>query len=209
MVKAGTIAVMHPLKRILQERIVILDGAYGTALQGYNLAEEDYRGDLLEAHATPLKGNHDLLCITRPEVLDEVHSSYLDAGADIISTNTFSGTHIAQADFETQNLAYDINRAGAAVAKKAAERFTSADKPRFVAGSLGPTTRSASLSPDVNKPAFRNVTFDELVASYGEAARGLVDGGADLFLIETIFDTLNAKAAIYALSEINAGLEAP
>ncbi len=197
------------LAAILRERIVILDGAYGTALQGYNLAEEDYRGDRFSDHDIPLKGNHDLLCLTRPEIVQEVHAAYMEAGADIISTNTFSATSVAQADFGTESSALEINRAGARIAREVADRYSTADKPRFVAGSLGPTNRTASLSPDVNRPGFRNIDFDELVASYGEAIDGLVQGGADILLIETVFDTLNAKAAIYAALAASDQLDTP
>ena len=189
---------IHPVEAAMAHRILLLDGAYGTAFQGYNLDEESYRNEALAEHATPLAGNHDLLCLTRPEIVEEVHLKYLEAGADILKTNTFSGTSIAQADFSTEHLAYEINRAGAEVAKAAAAKMSTNEWPRFVAGSVGPTNRTASLSPDVNRPGFRNIGFDELVTSYSEAIRGLADGGIDLLLIETIFDTLNAKAAIYA-----------
>lgn len=182
----------------MQEKILLLDGAYGTAFQGYELDEDSYRNEQLAGHETPLAGNHDLLCLTRPEIVEEVHGRYLAAGADILKTNTFSATSIAQADFSTEHLAYDINQAGAALAKRIADKYSTPAWPRFVAGSIGPTNRTASLSPDVNRPGFRNVDFDGLVASYTEAIRGLADGGVDLLLIETIFDTLNAKAAIYA-----------
>ena len=193
----------------MRERILILDGAYGTALQGYQLSEEAYRGEILLDHDTPQLGNHDLLCLTRPEVVQEVHASYLEAGADIISTNTFAATRIAQHDFNIPHLAGQINEAGAHIARQAADRFSTPDKPRFVAGSLGPTNRSASLSPDVNRPGFRNVSFDELAEAYTEAAEGLAAGGCDLFLIETVFDTLNAKAAIYAVLGVNERLSQP
>ncbi len=189
------------LTDLMKRRIVILDGAYGTALQGYGLVESDYRSQILSEHPTPLLGNHDLLCLTKPEVVQAVHRSYLQAGADIISTNTFSGTSIAQTDFGTQALAREINVAGARIARQVADEFNDG-KPRFVAGSVGPTNRTASLSPDVNRPGFRNITFDELVSSYVEAIEGLVEGGADLLMIETIFDTLNAKAAIYAALDV-------
>jgi len=197
------------LETLIKERILILDGAYGTALQGYGLTEDDYRGDILRDHPQSLQGNHDLLCLTRPEVVQEVHASFLEAGADIISTNTFSATSISQADFATENLAYQLNKTGAEIAREVAAQYSSADKPRFVAGSVGPTNRTASLSPDVDQPGFRNITFDELVDSYSEAIQGLADGGADLLLIETIFDTLNAKAAIYAALQINDSLPKP
>ena len=191
------------LQALLEQRILVLDGAYGTALQGYGLSEADYRNDELDKFSTPLMGNHDLLCLTRPEIVQEVHAAYLTAGADIISTNTFSATSIAQADFGTESLSYRVNEAGARIAREIADQFSTPAKPRFVAGSVGPTNRTASLSPDVNRPGFRNVNFDELVESYSEAIRGLVAGGADLILIETVFDTLNAKAAIFAAMSVN------
>ncbi len=190
------------LVEILSKRIVVLDGAYGTALQNYGLSETDYCPSGYKSQS-PLLGNHDLLCLSRPDVVEEVHQQYVDAGADILSTNTFSATSVAQADFNTSDLAYEINRAGAEIARKVADRTATPGSPRFVAGSLGPTNRTASLSPDVNRPGFRNISFDELVESYTEALRGLADGGADLLLIETIFDTLNAKAAIYAALAVN------
>lgn len=191
------------LEEQLQKRILILDGAYGSALQGYKLTEEDYRGEEFKSHPTSMQGNHDILNLTRPAVVDEVHRSYLAAGADVLSTNTFSATSLAQADFGTAEHARAISRAGAAVARAAADAFSTPDKPRFVAGSVGPTNRSASLSPDVDKPGFRNINFDELVATYQESMFGLIEGGADLLLIETVFDTLNAKAAIYAAMQVN------
>ena len=197
------------LQALLQQRILVLDGAYGTALQGYGLSEADYRNAELDKYATPLMGNHDLLCLTRPEIVQEVHAAYLSAGADIISTNTFSATSIAQADFGTESLSYRVNEAGARIAREVADQFSTPEKPRFVAGSVGPTNRTASLSPDVNRPGFRNVNFDELVESYSEAIRGLVAGGADLILIETVFDTLNAKAAIFAAMAVNDTLSEP
>ncbi len=195
------------LEAQLQKRILILDGAYGSALQGYQLSEEDYRGEAFKNHPSPMQGNHDVLNLTRPEVVDEVHRSYLAAGADIVSTNTFSATSLAQADFGTADQAREISRAGAAVARAAADAFSTPEKPRFVAGSVGPTNRSASLSPDVDKPGFRNIDFDTLVETYQESMLGLIEGGADLLLIETIFDTLNAKAAIYAAMQVNETLQ--
>jgi len=201
--------VQSTLNALLEERILILDGAYGTAFQGYSLTEEDYRNAELEQFKKPLLGNHDLLCLTRPKIVQEVHSAYLEAGADIISTNTFSATSIAQADFGTESLSRAVNIAGARIAREVAQKYNTAEKPRFVAGSIGPTNRSASFSPDVNRPGFRNISFDELVASYTEAIEGLVEGGADILLIETIFDTLNAKAAIYAAHAVNDTLDHP
>lgn len=197
------------LETLIKQRILILDGAYGTAFQGYDLAEADYRGDILGDHPQALQGNHDLLCLTRPEIVQAVHDSFLAAGADIVSTNTFSATSISQADFATEHLAYALNKAGAEIARQAADAFSTPEKPRFVAGSVGPTNRTASLSPDVDQPGFRNITFDQLVDSYSEAIQGLADGGVDLLLIETIFDTLNAKAAIYAALQVNDSLATP
>ena len=199
----------HPIHADLANRILVLDGAYGTAFQNHNLSEHDYRPSALQDHPQDLFGNHDLLCIAKPEVVKEVHELYLQAGADILSTNTFSATSIAQTDFGTQALAYDINKAGAQIARQAVDRFTTTNNRKYVAGSLGPTNRTASLSPDVNQPGFRNISFDELVESYTQAIKGLADGGADLLLIETIFDTLNAKAAIYAALTYNESAPQP
>ena len=190
------------LPQILQQRIVILDGAMGTMIQRYKLSEADYRGERFKDHAKDLKGNNDLLQITRPAVISEIHEQYLAAGADIIETNTFSATSVAQDDYGLGAAAREINLAAARLARQACDKFSSADKPRFVAGALGPTPRTASISPDVNDPAARNVTFDELKAAYQAQAQALLDGGCDLFLVETIFDTLNAKAAIFALDEL-------
>ncbi|MDG2277812.1 MAG: methionine synthase [Pseudomonadales bacterium] len=191
------------LQEQLGQKILILDGAYGTALQGYKLAEEDYRGARFSGHGSPLQGNHDVLNLVKPEVVAEVHASYLDAGADIISTNTFSATSLAQADFGLEDFAFEINQTGAELARQIADRYTTVDKPRFVAGSIGPTNRSASLSPDVDAPGFRNITFDELVEIYTESIDGLIAGGVHLLMLETVFDTLNAKAAIYAMLRRN------
>ena len=193
----------------LKSRILILDGAYGTALQGYKLTEADYRGNRSDDYySKPQQGNHDLLNLTQPEIVSQVHASYLEAGADIISTNTFSATSIAQADFGTDDLAKALNKAGAALARRTADEYATLDKPRYVAGSIGPTTRSASLSPDVDQPGFRNITFDQLVDIYLEAIEGLILGGVDLLMVETVFDTLNAKAAIYAILKCNDAREA-
>ncbi|MCB9645617.1 MAG: methionine synthase [Deltaproteobacteria bacterium] len=201
------------LKSALEERIVILDGAMGTMLQGYRLVEADYRGDLLRDHAKELKGNYDVLSLTRPDVVKAVHAAYLDAGADVLETNTFSGTRIAQADYALEHLVYQLNFESARIAREAADEATARDpaRPRWVAGAMGPTNRTASISPDVNRPGFRNVTFQELVDAYTEQARGLVEGGVDLLMVETVFDTLNAKAAIYALKKYlgDAGLDIP
>ena len=188
-------------ERSIEERILVLDGAMGTMIQTYSLTEADYRGARFGNHPRDLKGNNDLLTLTRPQVIREIHDAYLRAGADILETNTFNSTSISQADYGLEHVVYELNREGARLARAVADEHTARDptRPRFVAGVLGPTSRTASISPDVNDPAFRNVTFDQLVEAYVEAARGLVDGGADFLLIETIFDTLNAKAAIYAV----------
>ncbi len=190
------------LPEILRQRIVILDGAMGTMIQRYQLGEHDYRGERFKAHPKDLKGNNELLQFTRPDVIREIHDQYLAAGADILETNTFGATSVAQDDYGLGAFAREMNVAAARIARAACDQFSTVDKPRFVAGALGPTPRTASISPDVNDPAARNVTFDELRAAYREQASGLLEGGCDLFLIETIFDTLNAKAAIFALDEL-------
>ena len=190
------------LARILQERIVILDGAMGTLIQQAKLAEADYRGARFADHPKDLKGNNELLQLTRPELILRIHEDYLRAGADIIETNTFGATRVAQDDYGLAAVAREMNVAAARLARQACDEFSTPDKPRFAAGALGPTPRTASISPDVNDPAARNVTFDELRDAYREQAEGLLEGGCDLFLIETIFDTLNAKAAIFALDEL-------
>ncbi|MDR2239708.1 MAG: methionine synthase [Zoogloeaceae bacterium] len=189
-------ALLHSL---LAQRILILDGAMGTMIQRHALTEADYRGARFAGHARELKGNNDLLLLTKPELIGAIHTEYLAAGADIIETNTFNATSISQADYGLEALAYELNLAGAKLARQAADAHSTPEKPRFVAGVLGPTSRTASISPDVNDPGFRNVTFAELVTAYTEAVRGLCDGGADLILVETIFDTLNAKAALFAI----------
>lgn len=194
---------LDKLKEILTSRILVLDGAMGTMIQRYKLTENDFRSDRFCEHKKDLKGNNDILCLTQPEIIKKIHTDYLNAGADIIETNTFSGTRISQADYYTEKFAYEINFAAAKIAKEVTEEFTklNPNKPRFVAGALGPTNRTASLSPDVNDPGYRAITFDELVDAYTEQARGLIDGGADILLVETIFDTLNAKAAIYGIQD--------
>ncbi len=193
----------NQLKEILNKRIMILDGAMGTMIQGYRLSEEDFRGKRFKDHPHDLKGNNDLLCITQPDIIKEIHKAYLQAGADIIETNTFSGTAISQSDYKLENIIYELNFQAAKIASEAADEVTklNPDKPRFVAGSLGPTNKTASLSPNVNDPGYRAVTFDKLAAAYQEQIRGLIDGGVDILLVETIFDTLNAKAAIFAIEE--------
>ena len=190
------------LPQILGQRIVILDGAMGTMIQRYKLVESDYRGERFKEHPKDLKGNNDMLQLSKPEVITEIHEQYLAAGADILETNTFGATSVAQDDYGLGAFAREMNVAAAKLARAACDKFSSADKPRFVAGALGPTPKTASISPDVNDPAARNVTFDELKAAYREQASGLLEGGCDLFLVETIFDTLNAKAAIFALDEL-------
>ena len=194
---------MHRLlKSLLSERILVLDGATGTMLQTRGLDEDDYRGERFAGSVRALRGNHDLLCLTRPDVVAEIHDAYLDAGADIVLTNTFAATSIAQADYDTDHLASEINEAGARIARERASAWSSSDRPRFVAGVLGPTNRTASISPSVEDPGARNTSFDELRGAYAQAARALVAGGADLLIVETVFDTLNAKAAIFALGSV-------
>ena len=187
------------LRTLLAQRLLILDGAMGTMVQRHGLVEADYRGSRFAAHGKDLKGNNDLLCITRPDVIGGIHAEYLAAGADIIETNSFNATRVSQGEYGLAELAYELNVAAARLARETADRFSTPDKPRFVAGVLGPTSRTASLSPDVNDPGARNITFDALVADYVEAARGLTAGGADILLVETVFDTLNAKAALFAI----------
>jgi 5-methyltetrahydrofolate--homocysteine methyltransferase len=222
----NTLPWLHPdrvaaLEQALRQRILIIDGAMGTMLQAHHLDEEGFRGERFEhghdghahahdghAHDHPggcdLKGNNDLLTLTRPEIIRGVHDAYLEAGADLVETNTFNSTRISQSDYRLQHLAHELNLEAAKLARAACDAMTAKtpDKPRFVIGVLGPTSRTASLSPDVNDPGFRNVTFEELAANYTEAAGGLIDGGADVVMVETIFDTLNAKAALFALSEL-------
>jgi len=193
------------IREAIKERILVLDGAMGTMIQRHKLEEEDFRGEKFKNHESPLKGNNDLLSITRPDIIKEIHSEYYRAGADIAETNTFSSTTIAQADYHLENAVYELNFQSAKIAKEAADEFTKKEpnKPRYVAGSMGPTNRTASLSPDVNDPGFRAVTFEELVDAYTGQIRGLVDGGVDVLLVETVFDTLNAKAALYAIEKYN------
>jgi len=191
---------MKTLQDCLKERILIIDGAMGTMIQRHKLEEKDYRGERFKEWHTDVKGNNDLLSITQPGIIEAIHKQYLEAGADIIETNTFSSTSIAQADYDMQSLAYELNVASATCARNAATEYTAMDpaKPRFVAGAIGPLNKTLSLSPDVNNPGYRAVTFDTVAEAYTEQIKGLVDGGVDIILIETIFDTLNAKAAIYA-----------
>jgi 5-methyltetrahydrofolate--homocysteine methyltransferase len=211
---------LHPdrvslLENALHERILIIDGGMGTMLQGHQLDEAGFRGErFVDGHdnhhthdhpgSCDLKGNNDLLTLTKPEIIRGVHEAYLEAGADLVETNTFNSTRISQADYHLEHLAYELNREGAKLARAACDAYTAKNpaKPRFVIGVLGPTSRTASLSPDVNDPGFRNVTFQELVINYTESTNGLIDGGADIIMVETIFDTLNAKAALFAISEL-------
>jgi 5-methyltetrahydrofolate--homocysteine methyltransferase len=188
------------LAALMERRILLLDGAMGTMIQSYRLGEADYRGAAFAGHTHDLKGDNDLLALTQPDVVRAIHNAYLEAGADIISSNTFNATSIAQADYQLQGRVREINVAAARLARECADAWTARtpEKPRFVAGALGPTNRTASISPDVNDPGARNVRYDELVASYAEAIDGLAEGGVDLFLVETIFDTLNGKAALFA-----------
>src|SRR3954467_6216700 len=189
------------LPGILEQRIAILDGAMGTMIQRFKLTEADYRGERFKDHAKDVKNNGDLLSLTRPDVVRDIHEGYLAAGADIIETNTFGASAIAQEDYHLGALAREMNLAAAKLARAAADKFSTPDQPRFVAGALGPTPRTASISPDVNDPGARNVDFEQLRAAYYEQVEGLVAGGADLLLVETIFDTLNAKAALFAVEE--------
>lgn len=190
------------LPALLAQRIAIIDGAMGTMIQRYKLGEADFRGERFAAHGKDLKGNNDLLVLTRPDVIREIHDQYLAAGADLVETNTFGATSIAQEDYALGHIAREMNVAAARIARQAADAAATPDKPRFVAGALGPTPRTASISPDVNDPGARNVSFDQLRDAYREQAEGLLEGGCDVFLVETIFDTLNAKAAIFALDEL-------
>lgn len=176
----------------------------GTMIQRHNLQEADFRGDRFKNHPYPLKGNNDILCLTRPDIIKDIHLQYLEAGADIVETNTFSGTRIAQADYHLEDVVYELNVQAARIAREAADEVTRKDpnKPRFVAGAMGPTNKTASLSPDVNNPGYRAITFDQLKEAFKEQARGLVDGGSDVLLLETIIDTLNVKAALFAIEEL-------
>ena len=191
------------IRKLLKERILLLDGAMGTMIQRHKLEEADYRGERFREHPCDLKGNNDLLSLTRPDVIREIHEAYLEAGSDIIETNTFNATSISQADYQMEELVYEINFESARLASEAASAYSKLDpgKPRFVAGSMGPTNKTTSLSPDVNDPGFRATSFDEMKEAYKEQARGLVEGGADLLLVETIFDTLNAKAALMGIED--------
>ncbi|MET0667810.1 MAG: homocysteine S-methyltransferase family protein [Methyloceanibacter sp.] len=195
---------IEALKQVARERILILDGAMGTMIQRYRLDEAGYRGERFKDFGRDLKGNNDLLVLSRPEIISEIHNAYFEAGADIAETNTFNAQAISQADYGLEDIAYEMNLAAAKLAREAADAWTAKtpDRPRFVAGAIGPTNRTASISPDVNNPGFRNVSFDELVGAYSVQTRGLIEGGVDTILIETVFDTLNAKAAGYAVEQV-------
>lgn len=195
---------MSNIFKEVEKRILVLDGAMGTMLQAYKFTEKDFRGERFKDYPSPLQGNNDLLSITQPKAIKEIHAKYFEVGADIIETNTFSGTTIAMADYQMEEYVYELNYQSAKIAKEVAEEFTqlTPNKPRFVAGSIGPTNRTASMSPDVNDPGYRAVTFDELRIAYKQQAEALLDGGVDLLLVETVFDTLNAKAALFAIEEV-------
>ena len=192
------------ISNILNHRILVLDGAMGTMIQRYKFSEEDYRGNRFKDYEYPLQGNNDLLSLTQPNTIREIHETFLDVGADIIETNTFSSTSVAMADYHMENLIYELNFESAKIAVNACKKYTdlNPNKPRFVAGSIGPTNKTASMSPDVNDPGFRAITFDELVDSYSKHIEALIEGGVDILLVETIFDTLNAKAALFAITGI-------
>ena len=192
------------LAEILKERILILDGAMGTMIQRHPLEEEDFRGERFKDHNRPLKGNNDLLSITQPEIIKDIHRQYYKAGADFAETNTFSSTTIAMEDYGLEDAVYDLNFQSAKIAREVADEFLATEpaKPRFVIGTMGPTNRTASLSPDVNNPGFRAVTFNDLKVAYKEQAKALIDGGVDVLMVETVFDTLNAKAALFAIQEV-------
>ena len=195
---------MSNIHKVLQERILVLDGAMGTMLQAYKFTEEAFRGARFKDYPSPLQGNNDLLSITQPEAIKTIHGKYFEAGADIVETNTFSGTSIAMADYQMEDLVYELNYQSAKIAKEVANEYTlkQPDKPRFVAGAIGPTNRTASMSPDVNDPGYRAVTFNELRIAYKEQVQALIEGGVDILLVETVFDTLNAKAALFAIEEV-------
>ena len=203
----------HLLEQAASKRILVLDGAMGTMIQRHKLTEDDFRSNRFKNHPRDLKGNNDLLTITQPDIIEGIHRAYLEAGADIIETNTFNSTTISQSDYDLADLAYELNLEGAKLAAKAVAAIEAKDptRPRFVAGAIGPTNRTASISPDVINAALRNVTFDELRIAYTSATRGLIEGGADIILVETIFDTLNAKAALFAIDEVfeDMGIQLP
>jgi 5-methyltetrahydrofolate--homocysteine methyltransferase len=192
---------MHQIQKIARERILILDGAMGSMLQDYRLDEAGYRGPRFEDWPHPLKGNNDLLNLSQPQIVEEIHSKYFAAGADMVETNTFNAQTVSMADYGMESLVRELNLAGAQLARKAADAYSTPDKPRFVAGAIGPTNRTLSLSPDVNRPGFRAISFDELATAYQEQTEALIEGGVDVLLVETIFDTLNAKACLYAIQD--------
>ncbi|MDO3694725.1 homocysteine S-methyltransferase family protein [Wenyingzhuangia sp. chi5] len=204
---------MANIREELKKRILVLDGAMGTMIQQYKFTEEDYRGEQFKDWHVSVKGNNDMLSITQPSAIKEIHAKYFEAGADIAETNTFSSTTIAMADYEMENYVYQLNYESAKIAKEVADEFTAKEphKPRFVAGSIGPTNRTLSMSPDVNDPGYRAVTFDELRIAYKQQTEALLDGGVDVLLVETVFDTLNAKAALFAIEEVKAerGIDVP
>ena len=195
---------MKKLEKILSKKILVMDGAMGTMVQSYNLEEKDFRGNRFLSHKSDLKGNNDILSITQPEIIKEIHAAYLEAGADIIETNTFNSTSISQSDYNLENIVYELNKISAEIACSVREKYNkiTPHKPRFVCGAIGPTNKTASMSPDVSSPGFRNIDFDELKDSYIEQINGLIDGGVDILLIETVFDTLNCKAAIFAVETV-------
>lgn len=195
---------IEQLKQALSQRILVLDGAMGTMIQSYGLNEADFRGDRFAEHPCQLKGNYDVLSLTRPDIIEAIHIAYLEAGADIIETNTFNSTAVTQSEYQTDAYVYDINLAAAQLARKAADKFTAGNphKPRFVVGSLGPTNRTCSLSPVTNIAGLRSISFDELVPAYSQQAKALIDGGVDILMVETVFDTLNAKAALWAIQNL-------
>lgn len=198
------VARLSVFQQALKNRILVLDGAMGTMIQSYKLEEKDFRGQRFSDWPMDLKGNNDLLVLTQPTIIAEIEKAYLDAGADVLETNTFNSTRVSQADYGMEDLVYELNLEGARIARQVADQKTeeTPEKPRFVAGVLGPTSRTCTLSPDVNNPGFRNIHFDELVDNYTEATKGLIEGGVDFIMIETIFDTLNAKAAIFAVQGV-------
>lgn len=204
---------MSKIQDILSERILVLDGAMGTMIQRHKLEEEDFRNESLKDHEFPLKGNNDLLSITRPDIIKDIHRQYFEAGADIAETNTFSGTTIAQADYHLEDIVYELNFQSAKIAREVADEMTEKEpqKPRFVAGAMGPTNRTASISPDVDNPGYRAITFEQLATAYKQQATALIDGGVDMLLVETVFDTLNAKAALFGIAELfkEKGIELP
>lgn len=198
------LGVRGKIQEEIKKRILVLDGAMGTMLQRYNFSEEDFRGERFKDFPYSLKGNNDLLSITQPQAIKDIHAQYFEAGADIVETNTFSSTTIGMADYHLEDIVYELNFQSAKIAREVADKFTAKnpEKPRFVAGSIGPTNRTASMSPDVNDPGYRAVTFDDLRIAYKQQVEALIDGGVDLLLVETIFDTLNAKAALFAIEEV-------